>query len=96
VKLEPEMLLTVPEAPPAAGPERAFDPPPAAPGRPVVPPPDEGCAAVLEEEVARTAESAITAHASAAATIQVIFFDSNRRIARKRACLTTPTGLDPG
>jgi hypothetical protein len=34
VKLEVETLATVPTVPPAAGPERAFDPPPPKPGRP--------------------------------------------------------------
>jgi hypothetical protein len=34
VKLEVDTLAIVPDAPPAAGPERALDPPPRAMGRP--------------------------------------------------------------
>jgi hypothetical protein len=42
VKLDVETLLTVPDAPPAAGPERAFDPPP----------PGARCADAAEADVA--------------------------------------------
>jgi hypothetical protein len=41
VKPEPDRLLTVPIDPPAAGPDRAFDPPPPDPEGPETPP---GCA----------------------------------------------------
>jgi hypothetical protein len=37
-------------------------------------------------DVARTTESAITAHANAAAAIHVNFLDSNRRTLGQRAC----------
>jgi hypothetical protein len=39
-------------------------------------------------------DSAITAQASAAATIQVIFFDSNRRSLGQRACSAMVTEAD--
>jgi hypothetical protein len=88
VKLDVETLLTVPDAPPAAGPDRALDPPPAAPlpgpGCPVA----EGDVPVAEGDVAQPAESPITADVSAAATIHPLFlFDSNRRTLGGRACL---------
>jgi hypothetical protein len=37
VKFGVDRLLTVPDAPPAAGPDRAFDPPPPGPGPPATP-----------------------------------------------------------
>jgi hypothetical protein len=37
MKLDVDMLATVPDAPPAAGPDRALDPPPADPGPPAEP-----------------------------------------------------------
>jgi hypothetical protein len=45
VKLDVDTLATVPTAPPAAGPERAFDPPPPGVNRPAVP---EGDVAVVD------------------------------------------------
>jgi hypothetical protein len=36
VKLDADTVSTVPDAPPAAGPDRALDPPPATAGRPAV------------------------------------------------------------
>jgi hypothetical protein len=73
VKPEVDRLVTVPTVPPAAGPDRAFDPPP---------PPGPGCpdaveedvavveedVAVAEDDVPQPAESPITAHITAAAT----------------------------
>jgi hypothetical protein len=45
VKLDVDTLATVPTAPPAAGPERAFDPPPPGVNRPAV---AEGDVAVVD------------------------------------------------
>jgi hypothetical protein len=45
-------------------------------------------------DVPRAVESAITADARAAATIQVIFFDSNRRSLGQRACSVGITEAD--
>jgi hypothetical protein len=71
-KLDVVKLSTVPDAPPEAGPDRALDPPP-----PAV---TEGDVAVAEGDVAQAAESPITAHISAAATIRpLLLFDINRR-----------------
>jgi hypothetical protein len=101
VKLDVDTLPTVPDAPPAAGPDRALDPPlpdngpraaPAAGPAPALLA-DAGCA-VVEEDVPRTTETAITAHVSAPATIQVIFFDSNRRTLGQRACVAKVTEAD--
>jgi hypothetical protein len=71
VKLDMDMLPTVPAAPPAAGPDRALDPPPpAAVG--------EGDVAVTED-VPQAADSPITADVSAAAMIhRLLPFNSNR------------------
>jgi hypothetical protein len=104
VKLDEDTLLTVPTAPPAAGPDRALDPPPP-------PPPDRGppakplggapCPAVVEgdvaaaeEDVAAQPESPITAHSSAAAIHPLLLFDSNRRTLDRRACLAIVTEAD--
>jgi hypothetical protein len=48
VKLDLETLPTVPDAPPAAGPERALDPPPPSAGRPEVALGELAVVAVLE------------------------------------------------
>jgi hypothetical protein len=45
-------------------------------------------------DVPRTMESAMTAHASAAAAIHVIFIDTTRRTLGQRACLAPPTDAD--
>jgi hypothetical protein len=89
VKPVVDTLPTVPTAPPAAGPDRAFDPPPAAAGPPAALAPGSAFPAAEEAVVAfvdvpRTTESAITAHVTTAATIQVTFFDSNRRSVCRR------------
>jgi hypothetical protein len=89
VKLDVDTLPTVPDAPPEAGPDRAFDPPPPNPGPPAEPLP----AAVAEgevavgEDVAQAAESPITPHISAAPMIhRLLLFDSNRHTAGRRRC----------
>jgi hypothetical protein len=97
VKLDVDTLPTVPDAPPEAGPDRALDPPP--PAAPLLGPgcPDvaEGDVAVAEGDVAQPAESPITAHISAAATIHPLFlFDSKRRTLGRRACLAMVAEAD--
>jgi hypothetical protein len=67
VKPDVVALVTVPDAPPAAGPERALDPPPAVveDGVAVV----EGDVAVAEGEEPQAARSTIAAHAAVPAKI---------------------------
>jgi hypothetical protein len=112
VKLDVETLPTVPDDPPAAGPDRALDPPPPDPGRPAKPlggapcpavvegdaAVAEGDAAVAEGDAAAQPESPSTAHISAAAAIDPLFlFDGNRRTLNRRACLAVVTEADrPG
>jgi hypothetical protein len=94
VKPDVDTPATVPDAPPAAGPDRALDPPPD-PGPPAMPLPGtdcpdvaEGDEAVAEGDAVRPTESAITADIStaAAATIHpLLLFDSNRRSQGRRA-----------
>ncbi|MGX7678610.1 hypothetical protein ACSMXN_06905 [Jatrophihabitans sp. DSM 45814] len=98
MKLVVDTLLTVPDAPPEAGPERALEPAPRRPGAPAAPAdgplatllPDAGCADVVEFDVAAATESPIAAQATAAAVIHVALLDSNRRTPRWRGCLTLP------
>jgi hypothetical protein len=98
VKLAVDMLLTVPAAPPGAGPDRALDPSPLDPEQlPELlaegleeglaePLPELRSLAVAEGDVARPTESPITAHVSAPATIHpLLLFDSNRRPPGRRA-----------
>src|SRR5258706_11747960 len=109
VKLDVDTLSTVPAAPPAAGPDRALEPPPPDPGLPEAPLPGTPRPAVAEGDVAgaeadvagaegdaaQPAESPITAHISAVATIPPLFlFDSNRRSLGRRACLAMVTEAD--
>jgi hypothetical protein len=80
VKLAVDTLLTVPAAPPGAGPDRALDPSPLDPeqlpealAKGLAEPLAEGLAelrscAVAEGDVARPTESPMTAHVNAAAT----------------------------
>src|ERR1700730_13906354 len=68
VKLDLDTLLTVPNAPPAAGPDRALDPPPRAMVEEDAVVADEGAADTEDE--ARPTESPVAAHISAAATIR--------------------------
>jgi hypothetical protein len=97
VKLDVDTLPTVPTAPPSAGPDRALDPAPPDPGAPPgMPCPAgaeadeaavEGDVAVAEGDVAQAAESPITAHASAGATIHpLLLLANNRRTSGRRAC----------
>jgi hypothetical protein len=94
VRLKPDevTLVTVPEDPPVAGPDRALDPPPPDSGPPAALPPgapvpadtegdvavvDEG---VVEDDAAAQLETPITAAITGAATSNTRFlFDSNRR-----------------
>jgi hypothetical protein len=95
VKLDVDTLSTVPDAPPAAGPDRALDPG----GDVAVAEGDvavaEGDVAVAEGDVAQPAESPITAHISAAAEIHpLLLFDSNRRTLGRRAWLAMVAEAD--
>jgi hypothetical protein len=58
VKPDADTLLTVPDDPPAAGPDRALDPPPPGPGPPAAPLPGAPFAAVAEGDVAGVEEDA--------------------------------------
>jgi hypothetical protein len=95
VKLDVDTLATVPDAPPAAGPDRALDPPPADPRPPAEPLPAigaEGDVAVAED--ALQAASPITAPVSAPAMIhRLLVFDSNRRTLGRR-CSNVGTEAD--
>jgi hypothetical protein len=69
---------TVPDAPPAAGPDRALDPPPPAAVEEdvaVV----EGAAAFVDAYVAQPAKRATAAHIDAAASHKRLGFDRSRR-----------------
>jgi len=96
VKLDVDTLATVPDDPPAAGPDRALDPPPLDPRPPVEPLP----AAVAEGDVAVTedaphAASPITAPTSEAAMIHRLRpTDSNRHTLGRRRCSVTVTEAD--
>jgi hypothetical protein len=105
VKLDVDMLPTVPDAPPEAGPDRALDPAPPDADPPATPLPGAGCpacgdvavgeAAVGGEDVARPTETAITAHTSAATTIHLpMRFDSNRLTRALCACSARVTDAD--
>jgi len=86
VKLDLDTLLTVPDDPPAAGPDRAFEPRPADPGAPAEPLPATGCAADAEGDDARLTESPIRGLITAAAKSKRIFlFDSDDGALRGRA-----------
>ena len=89
MKLDVDTLSTVPDAPPAAGPDRALDPPE---GDVAV---AEGDVVVAEGDVAQPAASPITAHISAAAAIRPLLLpDSNRRTLGRRAWLAMVTEAD--
>jgi hypothetical protein len=70
VKLEVETLSTVPDVPPAAGPDRALDPPPPAGAVDVLPAAGVDGEVAVGEDVPH-AESAITPHVNAAAIAAV-------------------------
>jgi hypothetical protein len=95
VKLAVVTLLTVPAAPPGAGPDRALDPAPLDPeqlpglllGLLLGLVPELRGLAAAGGDVARPTESPITAHVSAAATIHpLLLLDTNRRALGRRAC----------
>ena len=99
VKLDEDTLLTVPAAPPGAGPDRALDPSPLEPeqlpelllglllGLVLGLLPEPRSLAAAEGDVARPTESPITAHVSVPATIHpLLLLDSNRRALGRRAC----------
>jgi len=95
MKLDLDTVPTVPDDPPAAGPDRALDPPPALPVAPAEWLLDAGCVADAEGDEARPTESPITGLITAAAKSNRPFrFDSNRRTRRSRACLATVTADD--
>jgi hypothetical protein len=85
VKLELDTLSTVPDDPPAAGPDRALDPPP----------PDPKCPAGAEEDAAdaggaaaRPTDSPVTENITAAAMIRPLLrFHNSRRILGRRTSL---------
>jgi len=79
VKPDLDMLVTVPDDPPAAGPDRASDPPPAAPGGPAAWALDTGCAADAAGEARRPTESPMMGTTIAAATMRRHFFLVNTR-----------------
>jgi hypothetical protein len=68
VKLDAATLPTVPEAPPAAGPDRALEP--AAAGPSATPLPDTTCAVVAECDVVSPTAAPTAEHVSTAAAIQ--------------------------
>jgi hypothetical protein len=78
VKLDEEMLLTVPDAPPAAGPDRALGAPLLAVPAVMLLVEVTGCASVVEWVVASTMERPITAEITAAAAT------SQRRLGTRR------------
>jgi hypothetical protein len=89
------MLTTVPDDPPAAGPERALDPPPPDPR----PPAEPLAAAAAEGDVAiadgvpQAAETPITAHISTAPMIHPRrLLDSRGRTSTKSADVVFETG----
>jgi hypothetical protein len=95
VKLDLDTLPTVPDAPPAAGPDRAFDPPPPDRGPPAGRLPDASCPADAEGEVAKPTDSPITGTMTAAATIRPPFvFHNNRRTFCRRPGLAAVTRAD--
>ena len=91
MKLDVETLVTVPSAPPAAGPDRALDAPPpdsAPPAAPPAEPPGKWApvvvgldAVVVEPDAAKPTEIPVAATTSAAAEIhRLLRLDSNRRM----------------
>jgi hypothetical protein len=102
VKRDVDTLLTVPDDPPAAGPDRALDPPPPDAGPPAAPLPGalfpavaEGDVEVVDEDAAAQPDTAITAAATAATAIRpLLLFGSNRRTPDLRACVSAVTEAD--
>jgi hypothetical protein len=96
LKLDADTLLTVPDDPPAAGPDRAFDPPPPNPERRGELLADalcgalEGDAAVACEDVLAHPVTPIAGTISAAATIHpFLLFGRNRRSLDRRVALVS-------
>jgi hypothetical protein len=79
-----DTLLTVPDDPPVAGPDRALDPAPPDPGPRAKLLGD--VAVAVGDEVAAQPGSPITAHISAAAAIHPLFLFDGRRVQDRRAC----------
>ena len=88
----------MPEAPPVAGPDRAFDAPPADPLRPAEPLADAVCAGVDEPDIALPTDSPITAHmaATAAAVHRRLLVASSRPTQGRRACSAVDAGTGEG
>jgi hypothetical protein len=89
-------VLTVPTAPPEAGPDRAFDPPPVAPAKPppVAPAAGATCAGVAEDD-ARPTEAPTTENVKAATAPAIhrrFLFDSSRRTPDLLACPAIASG----
>jgi hypothetical protein len=88
VKLDVDTPVTVPDVPPAAGPERALDAPPAAApllGAGAVEVAEGGVAVADEDDGAQPAASPTTVAVTAAATIHpFLLFDRNRRTPGRR------------
>src|ERR1700735_3484451 len=85
VKPELDTLVTVPDDPPAAGPERAFDPPPAAPGAWAL---VAGCAADATEDAMRPPDQPSMGTNIAVATMRRHpFLVSTRRTFGLRPCM---------
>jgi hypothetical protein len=102
VKPAGDMLATVPDAPPAAGPDRALDAPPPDPLPPAKLPATTGLATVAERDVAKPTETPITAHIAAAVTMihRRLLFARNCRSFGRRGCVAVgveadPSGADP-
>jgi hypothetical protein len=92
VKRDVDTLLTVPDDPPAAGPDRALDPP--LPGA-LFPAVAEGDVEVVDEDAAAQPDTPITAAATAATAIRpLLLFGSNRRTPDLRACVSAVTEAD--
>jgi hypothetical protein len=87
VKLDVDTALTVPAAPPSAGPDRALDAPPPDPKPLAEPLAAATFPVVAEGDLVRPTENPITAHISAPAAAitvhRVLLFESHRRIERR-------------
>lgn len=93
MKLDLDTPPTVPDDPPAAGPDRALDPPPTDSSWPVELRAATVCAADAED-AARPTNSPVTEMISAAAAIKPrLIFDSGRRTAGRFACSAMVTDI---
>jgi hypothetical protein len=87
MKLDFDMLPTVPDAPPEAGPDRALDPAPPEAGRPAKLLPATDCAAEAGGDAPKPTNSPVAEPISAAATINPrLIFDNVRRTLARQAC----------